>query len=105
MIGYRLTRTAVATRIVEVVEAILASPEWTRLSYTLSDLTLIEALTPFRRFFDFYEGREGAEWLGIMETMVVEEMRLRGPTFSVGPVTTDAIIARMARHPNVRFEG
>jgi hypothetical protein len=101
MIELRVTYAKAAARVAQVIKAILASHEWEQYSHTLSGLDFMNAREPFRQFFDVYEGEE---WLGIMENVVVEEMRLRGPSFAADPATIDAIVARMERHPNVRLE-
>jgi hypothetical protein len=104
MIEYHLTYEDAATRVVEVIGSIISSQEWTEHSHELSRLTFSEAREPFRRFFDAYEGGDGIEWLGIMENGVIEEMLLRGVAFTADPVTIEAVVARMERHPNVRLE-
>ncbi len=104
MLEYHLTHENAASRIAEVIGAILSSQEWKRYRRELSSLTFMEAREPFRQFFDAYEDGDGVEWIGIMENMVIEEMRLRGTDFTADPVTVDAIVARMESHPNVRLE-
>ena len=104
MIEYHLTLANAASRVAEVIGAILSSQEWARYSRELTSLTFMDAREPFRRFFDAYEGGDEVEWLGIMENMVIEEMRLQGPGFTADPLTIDAIVARMERHPNVRLQ-
>lgn len=103
MIKFRLTYTDAATRVAEVIEAVLSSDAWERYSRKLPDLTFMEAREPFRHIFGAYEGGEGEEWLGVMENMVIDEMRLNGPCFAANPATIDAIVVRMASHPNVRL--
>lgn len=104
MIELRLTYTEAATRVADVIEAILLSDGWEQHSRNLSGSTFMEAREPVRHIFDTYEGREGEEWLGVMETMIIEEMRLGGPHFAANPATIDAVVAKIARHPNVRLE-
>lgn len=104
MIELRLTYKEAATRVADMIEAILLSDGWEQHSRNLSDSTFMEAREPVRHIFDTYEGREGNACLGVMETMIIEEMRLGGPHFAANPVTIDAIVARIARHPNVRLE-
>lgn len=95
MIKYHLTYTEAATRVADVIEAILSSDAWKRYSRKLPDLTFMEAREPFRQIFDAYAGGEGEEWLGVMEHMVIEEMRLTGLRFAANPATIDAIPVRM----------
>jgi len=104
MIEYHLTLANAVPRVAEVISAILSSQEWALHSREISASTFMDAREPFRRFFDAYEGSDCEEWLGIMENMVIEEMRLRGTAFTADPLTVDAIVARMERHPNVRLE-
>lgn len=104
MIEFRLTYTDAATRVAGVIEAIISSDAWERLSPKLPDLTFMEAREPVRHIFDAYEGGEGENWLGVMENMVIEEMRLSGPRFAANSSTVDAVLARIASHPNVRLE-
>lgn len=101
---HHLTYAGAAARVAEVIHAILSSDEWERYSGALPDLTFMEAREPFRHIFDAYEGGEGTEWLGVMENMVIEEMRLNGSRFAANPATIDTIVARMGSHPNVRLE-
>jgi len=104
MIELRLTYTEAAKRVADVIDTILLSDEWEQHSRILSGSTFMEARETVRHVFDAYEGREGEEWLGVMETMIIDEMRLCGPPFAANPATIDAIVARIARHPNVRLE-
>lgn len=104
MITYQLTYVEAATRVAEVIEAILSSDAWNRYSRKLPDLSFMEAREPFRHIFDAYEGGEGEEWLGVMENMVIDEMRLNARCFATNPATIDAIVVRMGSHPNVRLE-
>jgi len=104
MIRYHLTYAAAAARAAEVIEAILSSDAWQRYSRVLPDFTFMEAREPFRHIFDADENGEGDGWLGVMETMIVDEMRLNGPRFAANPATIDAIVARMGSHPNVQLE-
>lgn len=104
MIESRLTYTEAAARVADVIEAILLSDGWEQHSRNLSGSTFMEAREPVRHIFDVYEGHEGKEWLGVMETMIVDEMRLSGPHFAANPATINAVVARIARHPDVRLD-
>lgn len=104
MIRFRLTYTEVATRVAEIVDAILSSDAWDRFSQKLPDLTFIEAREPVRHIFAAYEGGEGEDWLGVMENVVIDEMRLSGRRFAANPAIIDAIVARIGSHPNVCLE-
>jgi hypothetical protein len=104
MIEFRLTYAETAARVADVIGAILLSEGWGQQSHRLSDATFVEAREPVRHIFDAYEGREGEEWLGVLETMVIEEMRLSGPSFAATPSTINAIVVRIGSHPNVRLE-
>lgn len=100
---FRLIRADAVARVTEVVEAITASEEWARYSGLLAGSDWMETRERFRQFFDVYEGVAGTEWLGIMESAVVEEMRLRGGELAVDPKTIDRIVARMSGHPNIEL--
>lgn len=104
MTEFRLAYTEAATRVDEVIEAILTSDAWERYYRKLPDLTFMEAREPVLHIFEAYEGGKGDDWLGVLENMVVEEMRLSGPRFAANSSTVDAIVARIGNHPNVRLE-
>ena len=104
MTEYHLAFADAATRVSEVIDAILSSKEWGQYRQKLSGLNFVNAREPFRRFFDAYEEADGMEWLGIMENMVIEEMRLQGAGFNADPLTIESILARIERHPNVCLE-
>ena len=104
MIEFRLTYTDAATRVAEVIEAILSSDAWQRHFRKLPNLTFMEAREAVRHIFDAYEGGQGQHWLGVLETMVIEDMRTSGPRFAANPSTVDAIVAKIASHPNVQSE-
>ncbi len=104
MVDIHLHREVAVARLTEVLEPILSSEEWRRYSREIETMPFIDAFELFRRFFDVYEGGAGEAWLGIMENMVVEEMRLRGEVFAADPATIEAIVMRIERHPNVSLE-
>jgi hypothetical protein len=104
MIELRIKYAEAATRVADVIEAIVQSDGWEQHCRTLSASTFTKAREPVHHIFDAYEGCEGEQWLGVMETMVIDEMRLSGPRFAANSVTIDAIVTRIACHPNVRLE-
>lgn len=103
MKSFHVSRGDATARVTDVLEAITASHEWCRHSHTLASSDWDEARTLFRRFLDVYEDSHGEEWLGIMESAVVEEMRSRGSGLTVDPATVDRILAWMSRHPNIEL--
>ncbi|WP_454885543.1 hypothetical protein [Sphingomonas oryzagri] len=103
MMKVRVSHSDAAARLTEVLRAITSSEEWKRHSPSLRGSSWDEAREPFRRFFDVYEGRDGTDWLGIMESAVVDEIRTLGADLTAEPTTIDRIIAWMAAHPNIEM--
>ncbi|WP_380787395.1 hypothetical protein [Sphingomonas sp. R86521] len=99
----RLSYAEAAARVADVIEAIVLTDAWEQHCRNLSASTFLEAREPGRQIFDAYEGREGEEWLGVLETMVIDEMRLNGPRFAANSAAIDAVVARLVGHPNVRL--
>src|SRR3989344_4833313 len=104
MITLRLTYPKTAATVTEVIEVIIASPEWEQNSQMLSALDYMDAREPFRRFFDAYEGSDCEKWLGIMEWAVIEELRALTGASIAKPAIVDAIVSRMEHHPNVSLD-
>lgn len=95
---FHLTYADAIARITYVLEAVIASKEWSRHSRTLA-----KGREPFRRFFNVYESEDGGEWLGIMEWAVLEEMRSSGTRLVADGAAQERIVARMAGHPNIEL--
>ncbi|RYG88227.1 MAG: hypothetical protein EON59_05080 [Alphaproteobacteria bacterium] len=104
MLEIHIPYASAAERVGDVVRSVLASEQWGRYSRELPTLSFDEAREPFKQFFDIYEAHAGEEWLGVMENMVIEQMREQGPSFLADPATIDAILIRIERHPNVRLD-
>ncbi len=102
---YNLASADVAARITEVLIAISTSEEWGRQANSVASMDWLESREPFRRFFDVFEGRQGEEWLGILEWAVIEEMHSRGSNFAADQGSIDGVIARLANHPNITLLG
>ncbi len=100
---FRVSHGDAAARLTEVLRAITLSEEWQRHSRSPLGSGWNETREPFRRFFDVYEGHDGTDWLGIMESAVVYEIRSRGGDLDADPTTVDRIIVWMAAHPNIEM--
>ena len=102
---YNLASADAFARINEVLTAISTSEEWGRQAHAMASMDWLESREPFSRFFDVFEGREGEEWLGIMEWAIIEEMRSRGSNFAADQTSINSVIARLANHPNITLVG
>ena len=98
-----LTYTDAIARITDVLKAITGSDEWACHSQTFPSADYMDGQEPFLKFFDLYEGGDGAEWLGIMEAAVFREMRSSGNDLIVNRETIERIAARMASNPNIEM--
>ena len=103
MMKFRVLHSNAVSRVTEVLKAITASDEWRLHSPDLITSDWECAREPFRRFIDVYEGEDGQEWLGIMESAVVRELRSRGSDLTVDPTTVDRVVAWMSKHPNIEM--
>ena len=100
----RVTYFQASARVGEVLQAILSSEEWARDAPSLPSSDYMDGREPFVRFFDVYEGRDGEDWLGIMEWAVIEEMRTSGAALIVNESTVDRIVDRLERHRDIDLE-
>ena len=90
-----------SARVKDVLQAILSSDEWARDAGSFPTSDYMDGREPFRRFFDIYEGRDGEDWLGIMEWAVLEELRASGASIIADERAVSRIIDRLERHPDV----
>lgn len=90
-----------SARVKDVLQAILSSNEWARNARSFPTSDYMDGREPFRRFFDIYEGRDGEDWLGILEWAVLEELRAGGASLIADEGTVTRIIDRLERHPDV----
>ena len=100
----RVTYFQVSARVGEVLQAILSSEEWARDASALPSSDYMDGRKTFLRLFDVYEGRDGEEWLGIMEWAVLEEMRTSGAALVANESTVNRIVDRFERHPDIDLE-
>ena len=100
----RVTYFQASVRVGEVLKAILSSEEWARDASSLPSSDYMDGRKPFLRFFDVYEGRDGEDWLGIMEWAVLEEMRTSGQLLVANESTVSRIVDRLERHPDIDLE-
>lgn len=104
LMSIQITHAAAVSRVHEVLTAIVNSAEWARLAASFGSMDWIGGRQEFLQFFDVFEGRDGSDWLGIMEWAVNEEMRLHGTALNRDiPTAVSAVVARMAGHPDVRL--
>lgn len=100
----RLTYFQASARVAEVLQAILSSEEWARNVPSLPSFDYMDGREPFLRFFNVYEGRDGEDWLGVMEWAVLEEMRTSGAALIANKSSVDRIVERLERHRDIDLE-
>ena len=94
-------REHVEARTRAVIQAIITSTPWAEHLDGVTAISWMDRRELLRWVFDDLEGLEGEDWLGILETGVIETMGWLGRDFCDDPATIAAIISFVGRQPDM----